>query len=315
MDRIVLIDGNALMHRAYHAIPPLTTSNGELINAVYGFTSMLLKIFQDLRPEYAACAFDLKAPTFRNLEFTGYKAKRPKMDEKLVSQIDRIHEVVATLNIPIFEIEGFEADDVIATLATQAEEEKIEAVIVTGDRDALQLIDANIKVYCPLKGLSNPILYDENRVLEKYGLKPNQIADFKALAGDASDNYPGIAGIGPKTATDLLQRFGTLDKIYEHIGEISNEKIKTKLVENVDFAYKCQKLARAARDVPLTLTLSKCRLKDYDLAKVSKLFAELEFRSLIKKLPGQERTSEPKEKKHENKTKLTKTDVEQLKLF
>ncbi len=282
--RFVLIDGNALLHRAYHAMPPLTTSSGELINAVYGFTSMLLKIFSDLHPEYVACAFDMKAPTFRNIEFVDYKAKRPKMDEELVGQIERIHEVVRTLNIPIFEVEGYEGDDVIATLAEQTK--NTQTIIVTGDRDALQLIDKNTLVYCPLKGLSNPILYDEKRVLEKYGLYPNQIADYKALAGDASDNYPGIAGIGPKTATDLLQKFGSLDEIYKNINEIKNEKLKNKLTENIDFAYKCQKLARAVRDVPITLHLEDCRLINYDYDKVSKLFAELEFRSLVKKLPG-----------------------------
>lgn len=293
MDRFVLIDGNALMHRAYHAMPPLTTSSGELINAVYGFTSMLLTIFKDLHPEFVACAFDMKGPTFRNIEFVDYKAKRPKIDEELVGQIKRIHEVVKTLNIPIFEVKGFEADDVIATLTEQVKHVKhitnIQSVVVTGDRDALQLVDdEHTLVYCPLKGLSNPVLYDEQTVVSRYGLHPHQIADFKALAGDSSDNYPGLKGVGPKTATELLKKFGSIDEIYKNIEKIDNPRLKNILAENVDFAYKCLKLATVVRDVPITLKLDKCRLKDYDYDKVSKLFAELEFRSLAKRLPGRE---------------------------
>lgn len=309
--RFVLIDGNALMHRAFHAMPPLTTSNGELVNAVYGFTSMLLTIFKDLHPEYVACAFDMKAPTFRNLEFVDYKAKRPKMDEGLVAQIGRIHEVVRVMNIPIFEVEGFEADDVIATLAEKAKtisvgddhlvvprsresatEDKpgglsLQTIIVTGDRDALQLVDdEHTLVYCPLKGLSNPVIYDEKKVVEKYGLKPSQIADFKALAGDASDNYPGVRGIGPKTAAELLKKYETIDEMYAKIDEFENKKLAKLLAENIDFVRKCQKLATTVRDVPITLDLDKCRLNDYNPKKVEHLFAELEFRSLAKRLPG-----------------------------
>lgn len=297
MSRFVLIDGNALMHRAYHAMPKeFHTASGELTGAVFGFTSMLLTIFKDLRPEFVACAFDMKGPTFRNLEFVDYKAKRPKMDEELASQIKRIHEVVSTLNIPIFEVKGFEADDVIATLAEKAtvlsersesKENKLQTIIVTGDRDALQLVDdEHTLVYCPLKGLSNPVLYDEEKVIAKYSLKPSQIADYKALAGDTSDNYPGLAGIGPKTATNLLKSFGSIDGIYKNIEKIDNPRLKNILTENIDFAYKCQKLATVVRDVPITLKIDECRLKDYDYDKVSKLFAELEFRSLAKRLPG-----------------------------
>jgi DNA polymerase-1 len=309
------------MHRAYHAMPPLTTTNGELINAVYGFTSMLLKIFHDLHPEYVACAFDMKAPTFRNLEFVDYKAKRPKMDEELVSQIGRIHEVVKTLNIPIFEVEGFEADDVIATLAEQAKSDEVETIIVTGDRDALQLVDdEHTLVYCPLKGLSNPVLYDEKKVVGKYGLKPAQIAEYKALAGDSSDNYPGVHGIGPKTATELLQKYQTIDNMYQHIDEFENKNLAKLLAENIDFVRKCQKLATAVRDVPITLHLDACNINDYDYEKASRLFAELEFRSLAKKLPGHEeqestnlRINESTNKKVKKKEK--KDNKDQMGLF
>lgn len=324
--RFVLIDGNALMHRAYHAMPPLTTSNGELINAVYGFTSMLLTIFKDLHPEYVACAFDMKGPTFRNIEFVDYKAKRPKMDEELVNQIGRIHEVVSAMNIPIFEVQGFEADDVIATLAekvmilserSESKDKKLQTIIVTGDRDALQLVDdKHTLVYCPLKGLSNPVLYDEQKVINKYGLHPHQIADFKALAGDASDNYPGLKGVGPKTATELLKKFGSVDGIYKNIEKIDNPRLKNILAENIDFAYKCLRLASVVRDVPITLKLEKCRLKDYDYDKVSKLFAELEFRSLAKRLPGHEEENiEHKANNIAKKEKKKEENKDQMGLF
>lgn len=313
------------MHRAYHAMPPLTTTNGELINAVYGFTSMLLKIFHDLHPECVACAFDMKAPTFRNLEFVDYKAKRPKMDEELVGQIERIHEIVRVLNIPIFEVSGFEADDVIATLAEQAkdprvrgDDSEVETIIVTGDRDALQLVDdEHTLVYCPLKGLSNPVLYDEKKVIEKYGLKPNQIADYKALAGDASDNYPGVKGIGPKTATELLQKYQTIDNMYQHIDEFDNKKLAKLLAENIDFVRKCQRLATAVRDVPITLHLDECNINDYDYEKASRLFAELEFRSLAKKLPGHEenQTIENRRQPAKKKDKKTTKSKDQMGLF
>jgi len=311
--RLVLIDGHAILHRAYHAFPAnLKTRKGELVNAVYGFTRMLLTVIADLKPEYLAVAFDLPAPTFRHKEFIGYQAHRPKTDEELVDQIDRVKEVVEVMNVPIFSKEGYEADDVIGTLARQAIELSIknqessiknkkkkkildskysilntfEVVIVTGDRDILQLVDAQVRVYMPRKGFAEAELVDREGVKARLGVYPDQVVDYKALVGDASDNYPGVTGIGPKTACDLIEKFGSLDSIYENLDKIENIKLKEKLSAGKDDAYFSKKLATIVTDAPVKLEMGKCAVADYDPEKVRTLFEELEFRSLLKKLPG-----------------------------
>lgn len=302
MKRFVLIDGNAILHRAFHALPLLTTSSGELVNAVFGFTSMLLKVITDLHPEYIAVTFDRPKPTFRKAIYIGYQAKRPEMVDELSSQIKRVHEVVSTLNIPIFEVDGYEADDVIGTLADQTKnlgqrtknktKEPIETIIVTGDRDLLQLIDKYTKVYSPSKGLSETILFDEKTVEEKFGLKPSQWVDFKALKGDSSDNYPGVAGIGPKTASVLLKKYGTLEKLYKHLKELP-EGTARKLSEGIEMAEMAKQLAMIVCDVPVKLKLDDCKVSDYDKEKAIALFRELEFKSFIARLPGNEGYIDP----------------------
>jgi len=284
MKRLVLIDGNALLHRAYHAMPKLTTSSGQVVNAVYGFTNMLFRVFGDLKPDYVVVSFDRKAPTFRHKEFDGYKAKRPKMDDDLVSQIGPVHEVVEGLNIPIFEVDGFEADDVIGTLATQAERAGVETVVVTGDRDALQLVNDNVKVWCPKKGLSDPILYDEAEVRKKYGFRPGQLADFKGLRGDPSDNIPGVNGIGEVSAKKLIEEYGDLESIYEHVDEIEG-KVGEKLREGKEDAFMSKRLGEIVLDVPIELDLEKCVLSDYDRERAVEVFKKYEFRRLIDRLP------------------------------
>lgn len=284
MKRLVLIDGNAILHRAFHALPPLTTSNGELVNAVFGFTSMLLRVFEELRPEYVAVCFDRPAPTFRKKKFDNYQAQRPEMSQDLFGQIERVKQVVVTMNIPIYEMDGFEADDVIGTISKQAGKEGLETVIVTGDRDIMQLVDENTKVFAPIKGLSDAKMFDEKGVFERMGVMPIQIPDYKGLVGDSSDNYPGVSGIGPKTATDLLLKYKTLKNIYDNLDKIpgkTGEKLKNDK-ENADLSFY---LATIVRDAPVKLELSKCKLTDYDWEKVAELFDELEFRSLIPRLP------------------------------
>jgi DNA polymerase-1 len=223
MNRLVLIDGNAILHRAYHAIPPLTAPDGSVVNAVYGFGSMLLRLITDLKPTHVAVAFDRAKPTFRKKIFAGYQAKRPKMDDALVEQIPKVHALVAAFGIPIFEKDGFEADDVIGTLCKKftnpnSQFTKIDQVIiVTGDRDILQLVeDDKVLVYMPVKGLSQSKLFDEKAVVERMGVAPKLIPDYKALAGDASDNYPGVPGIGPKTAVALLTKYKTIAGVLKH---------------------------------------------------------------------------------------------------
>jgi len=283
--RLVLVDGHAVVFRAYYAFPPtLTTPKGEQINAVYGFASILLNVLRDLKPTHVAVAFDLDKPTFRHLEYVDYKAQRPEVDVELTDQLERVRQVVTALNIPIFQVEGFEADDVIGTLGKQAQVKKIDTVIVTGDQDAMQLVNGHIKVYVPARGLKPAKFYGEPEVKERYGLSPKQIIDLKALSGDVSDNIPGIHGVGPKTATKLLQEYKDVDGIYKHIDKITGS-LKQKLVDGYEEAERGKKLATIVLDVPITLDPTACELKNYNKRKVMDLFVELGFKSLYKRLP------------------------------
>lgn len=205
-EKFIIVDGNALLHRAFHAIPPLTTKSGMMVNAVYGFVTILIRVLKEIKPNYAAITFDLKAPTFRHKIYPNYKTTRQKQPDELYAQIPLIREIVQAFNLTIFEKEGFEADDLIGTISKDLEKnKKIEIYIVTGDYDTLQLINDNTKVYTLRRSLSDTIIYDKTEVINKYGgLKPNQLIDFKALRGDPSDNIPGIKGIGEKTAIELL---------------------------------------------------------------------------------------------------------------
>lgn len=284
--RLVLIDGHAIIHRAYYAFPStLRTRHGEVVNAVYGFARMILNVLADLKPDYVAVAFDLPKPTFRHKEFLGYQAQRPQMEVELKDQLERVFQVVKTLNIPSFAVEGYEADDVIGTLANQAAKKKVETVIVTGDKDLLQLVKTRVKIYAPKKGFSEPVIYDGKKVKKEIGVEPNQIVDYKALIGDSSDNYPGVPGVGPKTAEQLLNQYQNLDTIYSNLDKIKPRVAKL-LTEGAESAALSQKLAKIVINVPIKLNLRACRLHDYDEEKVIKLFQELGFRSLIKKLPG-----------------------------
>jgi len=224
----LIIDGNALVHRAFHALPPLRTKKGELVNAVYGFLSIFIKSIKEFNPEYVCACFDLAAPTFRHKEFKDYKATRPKAPDELYEQIPKIKEILNKFGVPIYEKKGFEADDVIATISKHPRVEEIESIILSGDLDTLQLVDNNTKVFTARKGLKDTILYDEKAVKERYGLSPIQIPDLKGLAGDVSDNIPGVKGIGIKTASALLQKFGSLEGIYEALGEEVQERKKGK---------------------------------------------------------------------------------------
>jgi len=294
MEKLVLIDGHALLHRAYHAFPTsLRTRKGEIVNAVYGFTRILLTVLKELQPEYVAVAFDLPVPTFRHKEYVGYQVQRPEMDKELKGQIQRVWEVVKALNIPIFTAPGFEADDVIASLAKQAQRKfqipnsKFQIFIVTGDKDMMQLVREGVKVYAPGKGFSEGEFFDRQKVKEVLGVWPEQVVDYKALVGDASDNYPGVPGIGPKTAVKLLEEFRDLGNIYKNLKKIA-PSIAQKLIAGKESAQLSKKLATIVTNAPVKLNLKACRLKDYDPQKVRQLFEELEFKSLLNKLPAQE---------------------------
>jgi DNA polymerase-1 len=291
----VLFDGNALLHRAFHALPPLTVSKtGEMVGAVYGFTLMLLKAINELKPTHCAIAFDMKAPTFRHQLFKEYKAHRPPAPEDLISQLGRVRELVETFNIPIFELEGYEADDVLGTLSHEASKQDIESVIVTGDADTMQLVSPRVKVLYPKPrgSFSDTILYDDSAVKEKYGVAPAHIADLKGLVGDPSDNIPGVSGIGKKTAAKLIGQFGTVEEIYAHLDEVSPPKLQALLRQHEEIARQSKELATIVTEVPVSLQLDSCHLSHYDRQRVAELFRELEFFSLLPKLPKEEADTE-----------------------
>ncbi len=283
MHRLILIDGNAILHRAYHAFPlTLQTRTGELTNATYGFTSTLLTVCKNLKPTHLIVTFDARGPTFRHQKYDGYKAHRPKMDENLVAQIDRTKQVVDTLNIPRFELTGFEADDIIGTLSKQPDFEEI--IIVTGDRDELQLLTDKVKVYFPSRGRTAEKMVDRELFIQEWGFAPQLLVDFKALAGDASDEIPGVKGIGPKTAKDLIWQYGEIETIYQHLPDIK-PAVREKLIKSQEIAHLSKELAKISLDVPLAFNLNQSLLRDYDKDKVIALFDELEFRSLVNRLP------------------------------
>jgi len=284
MEKLILIDGNAIMHRAFHAYPPFKTKEGELVNAVYGFASMLLSIINNERPRYIAVSFDTKAKTFRHEEYTEYKATRTKAPDEFYAQIPKIRDLVKIFNIPIYEMDGYEADDVLGTLACQAEKENdIISYIVTGDMDSLQLVTEKTFVLSPIKGLNEYKIYDRKGVFEKHGLYPEQVADMKGLKGDSSDNIKGVQGIGEKTTQRLLQKYGHIEDIYEHLDEIEG-KAGTLLRDQKTEAFFSKRLATIIKEVPIKLEIDKCITSDYDINEIEKFLEELEFKSLVKKL-------------------------------
>ena len=286
---LVLFDGNALVHRAFHALPPLTVSKtGEMVGAVYGFALILLKTINELKPTHYAIAFDKKAPTFRHQMFDQYKAQRPPTPDELVNQLGRVRQLVETFHIPIFELDNYEADDVLGTLSHQASQQDIDTIIVTGDADTMQLVSPTVKVLTPRRAFGDTMLYDKAAVSQKYGVEPEQVADFKGLAGDTSDNIPGVPNIGPVTAVKLLRQFGTIDQIYAHINEVTPPKLQALLHQNEAIARQSKELATIVTQTPVTLNLDDCQVSHYDRHRVTELFRELEFFSLLPKLPEPE---------------------------
>ncbi|MEA3305276.1 MAG: 5'-3' exonuclease H3TH domain-containing protein, partial [Candidatus Omnitrophota bacterium] len=277
--KIFLIDGNSFCYRAFYAIRNLSTSRGEPTNAVYGFISMLRKIIKDEKPDYLGIAFDMKAPTFRHEKYDDYKAHRKPMPDSLIAQVPVIKEVVRAYNIPIFEKEGFEADDILATIAKKMAEESLDVYIVTGDKDMLQLVGPRVRVYSQHK---EGLVYDEEKVIERYGVPPEKIADLIALMGDSSDNIPGVPGFGEKTAVSMMKDFKSLEDIIAKPEKIKQEARKKLLLHNVELARLSRELAVLDDNVPLEIGLSDFRLKEPDAEKLLKLFKRFEFKKLIK---------------------------------
>lgn len=284
MSKLVLVDGNAILHRAYHSMPAtLTSRNGEQINAVYGFTSMLLTIISDLKPTHLAICFDRKEPTFRKEMYEKYQSQRPEMDKELSSQISIVKKVINAFAIPIFEKAGFEADDLIGTIAKTSEKTIDSVIIVTGDRDILQLVSAKTKVYLPIKGLTNAKLMGKNEVMEKLGVWPEQIIDYKALVGDPSDNYPGVPGIGPKTAEGLIDKYDNFGNIYKHLDEI-NDSVKLKLSSGKEKGDMSYKLAKIKTDVDIEIDLDEIGTWSINKKEILEVFSEIGFRSLSERV-------------------------------
>lgn len=279
---LLLIDGNALVHRSFHGMPELKTRDGILVNAVYGFTTSVLAAIQKFNPKYLAVAFDVSKTTFRNKLFTLYKANRKKTDENLIKQMPLVYEVCKAMNFPIFGLKDYEADDIIGTICKKIKNTKI--IIVTGDMDSLQLVDKNTEVFSLARGLKKAILYNEKEVYKKYGFSPNELTDYKALRGDPSDNIPGVAKIGEITAKKLVTKYKTLENIYKNINLIK-EKTKKLLLDGKDSAYLSKKLATINQKVPIDFKLSQAKISNYDKQKAIKLFTKLEFKSIIQKLP------------------------------
>ena len=314
MSKLVIVDGHAVIHRAYHSIPPLS-SNGQPVNALYGFYSMLLTAINTLNPEYLIVCLDSPGPNFRNHEFLGYRAKRKPADQDLVSQLPLLKSTLEQANITNFSMGGFEADDLIATLAlrslkkikkTKSGPKKLvdEVVIITGDKDLMQLVNEKISLFVPIRGLSETKVFKTEDVQEKLGVLPNQVVDLKALMGDMSDNYPGVAGIGPKVAIDLLSEYQSLDNIYKNLDKIK-PSIKEKLEISKDNVYLSQKLATLVTNIPLDFKILQSKFNQNSFLTLISLFKTFNFKSLIQRI----------EKQNPKQVKINKPNSNQTSLF
>lgn len=284
--RLLLVDAYGLIYRAFHALPPLTNSRGQLTNAAYGFTSILLRTMTDVDPERAIVAFDAPGTTYRHERFPAYKAQRPSMPDELRSQVPIVRDLVAALGLPLLEATGYEADDVIGTIATAAERDGWEVHIVSGDLDMLQLVTKKVHLMHTAKGGADAIVeYDPERVFARYGLTPEQMVDFKSLKGDSSDNIPGVPGVGEKTASKLISTFGSLEQLYSRLDEVEPVRIREALAANRDAAFAGQGLMTIDRDAPLALPATGGEIGVYDREAALALFRDLEFRALAQRLP------------------------------
>ena len=284
--RLIIIDSSSLLYRAFHALPPLTNSKGQPTGAVYGFLLILFKAIKDVQANYVVACFDTKKPTFRHEQFKEYKAHRAPTPDGIIAQFPVIKEVLKALNIPLFEQDGFEADDIIATIAKKYAGDA-NVFIVSGDLDNLQLVDEKIKVYTPGKSIKETILYDKEKVMERFGVEPLQMNDFKALTGDNSDNVPGVPGIGKVAAADLIQRFGSIENLYNELSTdtaVLKPKIKEALKTNKEKALLSLDLVKTVQDMDLDFNLEQCKFGNFDREKLQVIFNELNFTTMMEKL-------------------------------
>jgi len=284
--RLIIIDSNALLHRSFHALPPLMTKSGQETGAVYGFLLTLFKAITDLKADYVVACFDTKMPTFRHEMFKDYKGHRPATPTGIISQIPLAKEVLQALGIPVFAKEGFEADDLIATICAKVSD--MEIYIVSGDLDNTQLVNENIKVYTLGKGIKDTVIYDINKVRERFEVEPAQMVDYKALTGDVSDNIPGVEGIGKKTAAEIIQKYGNIKNLYEELATdtaVLKPKVKEALKANKESALMSRDLAKMKNDVEINFKLEECKFGNFDQKVIEEKLYQLEFNSLIGRLP------------------------------
>lgn len=286
--KIMVIDGNSIVNRAYYGIRPLTNAEGLNTNAIYGFLSIYLKIFDEVKPDGVAVAFDVRKPTFRHLKYEGYKANRKGMPDELAEQMQPLKDVLDAMNIMRLECEGYEADDIIGTISKKCADAGDECVIVTGDRDSFQLIEndgTSVLLVSSRMGKTESTLYNGAELLMKYGLPPELMRDLKALQGDSSDNIPGVAGVGEKTATELVSKFGDIDNLYANIASPDiRESVRKKLIEGKDSAYLSKWLGTIAQDAPIEFSAAHAKVKEFDNDALYKLFSRLEFKSYITRM-------------------------------
>lgn len=304
MNTLLLIDGNAVMHRAYHALPPFKSKDGIPTNVVYGFISMLYKVVNDFKPEYLSSVFDTPKPTFRNKIFKDYQIQRPKIDDNFIVQIPLVKEALDEAGIYRLEKDGYEADDLIGTISHIFDKNKYRVIIVSGDKDIFQLINENVFVAAPQLGLANIKIFDKTEVEQKLDVNPSQIVDYKALAGDPSDNYPGARGIGPKTAANLIHKYGSIDNIYLNLAKIESEKIKTILEKEKDNVYLSKKLATILQDVEINFDIDKLKFDGFN-NKLKEFLEKYQMDSLVRRIYSQKGV----------KTKEEKTKNDQIGLF
>jgi DNA polymerase-1 len=318
---LALIDGNALVHRAYHALPPLTTKDGKPSGAVYGFALTLFGMMEKVKPDYIIASFDIKGPTFRHKEFKEYKANRKKAPDDLYEQIPMCQELLKSYGVPIYIKKGYEADDILGTISKDPEiEKKLDTLIVTGDMDLAQLVDEDTSIFTLRRGVKDTVIYDEKGVLEKYKIRPDQIVDYKALRGDPSDNIPGVKGVGEKTAVNLLQQFNHLENIYNNLDEIEKPAVKKKLDDNKKEAFLSYKLATIATDVDIEVDLGVARVDKFSKNGLSQYLQKMGFHSLHKRLiengnlQGENKGISSKRAKEELKFKelVTKEDIKKV---
>ncbi len=292
--RFIIIDSDALLYRAYYALPPLKNNKGEVVNAVYGFLLVFLKTIREFNPNFIVAAFDFPSPTFRHKKYKKYKSKRLRAPDDLRQQFPKIKEILKNFRVQMFEKKGFEADDIIGTIVKEKEKKypEVEAIILSGDMDIFRLASKNTKIYFLKQGVKNSSIYDEKKVKDRYqGLEPKQLPDIKGLRGDPSDNIPGVFGIGEKTAICLVKKFGTIENLYEKLEKDDQETkeikktVKKKLLEQKEQAFTSKMLSEIRFDVPIEFDLNKCRWGEYNKEKIIQIFKEYQFKTLLNRLP------------------------------